>query len=312
MLAPRHYRRAAALGALLLMALAGCSSTNSAEPSSAPMNGGVTEGAAPDKALPPGAVGAPEAGDTQTAPGPRGEAAPAPVDERSLIYTGNITVKVDGVSAAADRAKSLTVGLGGLVTGDSRTLDGDRSQATLILRVPADQFNSALDSLAKLGTEETRQVQAQDVTDQLIDLNVRVATQEASVSRVRDLLARAQTIGEIVTLESELTRRQADLDSLKQRREKLAGLVALATITVVLHAPAATGLPKDPETGFLAGLKDGWDGFLASVKIVLTVAGWLLPWVVAIGVPAWVAIWLTRRRRHAAVVPPPPAAPTEE
>ena len=204
-------------------------------------------------------------------PKPDDPDATTPAEERSLIYTGTITVKVTQVAQAADQAIAIATGLGGVVGGDNRTIDEDRSQAILVLRVPAERFSSTLDAMAKLGTEESRQVQATDVTDSMVDLDARVATQEASVNRVRDLLARAQTIGEIVALESELTRRQADLDSLKQRRAKLSGLVALATITVVLRGPAAkVEGPTEPETGFLAGLKAGWKGFLASVKIVLT------------------------------------------
>ncbi len=279
------------------LAFAGCSSTNSASPSSAPL-GGANADQAGDRGA-GGVAEAPAAPDAkEPLPAPSAGPAEAPADERSLIYTGTITVKVDAVASSADRAIAMAVGLGGLVGGDNRTIDADRSQAVLILRVPADKFNSTLDAMAKLGTEENRQVQAQDVTDSLVDLDARIATQEASVQRVRDLLARAQTIAEIVSIESELTRRQADLDSLKQRRAKFAGLVALATITVVLHGPAAPAVgPDEPETGFMAGLKSGWKGFLASVKIVLTVAGWLLPWAIAIGVPLWLVLWLMGRRR---------------
>ena len=57
----------------------------------------------------------------------------------------------------------------------------------------------------------------------------------------------------------------------------------------------------------MAGLKAGWKGFLASVKIVLTVAGWLLPWAIAIGVPLWFLLWLRRRRRRARMQPADPA-----
>jgi Domain of unknown function (DUF4349) len=322
--------RIALAAALSVLALAGCSSSDSgsstaAEPYAA--NDQANRGApaiAPEAAQ-PGAVDAdaqkPAAGGPGAQPAPD-QNQPAPVDERSLIYTGSITIKVDSVQAAADRAIATGIGAGGFVSGDNRTIDDKRSQATLILRVPADRFTSTLDALAKIGQEQTRQVNAQDVTDQLVDLNARVATQEASVSRVRDLLARAQTIAEITSLETELTRRQADLDSLKQRREKLSGLVALATITVVLLGPeAAVNGPAEPETGFLAGLKAGWKGFLASVKIVLTIAGWLLPWAIAIGLPLWGLIVFSRRRRRPRPVPagaapsiltpatPTPAAP---
>jgi len=304
--------RLALAAALSVLALAGCSSSadsgtssNAAEPALANDQAGRGGVAAP-QAAPPGAADA-DAQKAAAAPGAQPapeQNQPAPVDERSLIYTGSITVKVDSVQAAADRAIATGIGAGGFVSGDNRTIDDKRSQATLILRVPADRFTPTLDALAKIGQEQSRQVNAQDVTDQLVDLDARVKTQEASVSRVRDLLARAQTIAEITSLESELTRRQADLDSLKQRREKLGGLVALATITVVLLGPdAAVSGPSEPETGFLAGLKAGWKGFLASVKIVLTIAGWLLPWAIAIGVPLWGLIVLSRRRRRTRPVP---------
>jgi hypothetical protein len=228
----------------------------------------------------------------------------APLEERSLIYTGTISVRVESVVLAADRAIAITVGLGGIVAGDTRHLDDDGSQATLVLRVPADRFNSTLDSLAELGTEEGRQVTAEDVTEQLIDLDARIATQQASVARVRELLARAQNIGEIVAIESELTQRQAELDSLLQRRAAMSGLVELATITVVLYGQSGPVEPEEEETGFLAGLRNGWDGFLASVTIVLTVAGWLLPWVIAVGVPLLLLVWLLRLRRRRAAAPP--------
>jgi hypothetical protein len=232
------------------------------------------------------------------------------VDERSLIYTGSITVKVDDVAKAADHAITLANGRNGFVSGDTRTIDADRSLATLVFRVPAELFTPTLEDMSKLGTEESRQVQVTDVTDTLVDLDSRLAIQQASVDRVRELLARAQTIGEITSLESQLTQREAELESLKQRRAKAAGLVALATITVILRGPAAsvTG-PTEPETGFLAGLRGGWHGFLASVKVVLTVLGWLLPWAIAIGVPLWLVLWLLRRRRRPSSAPSTPAGP---
>lgn len=241
----------------------------------------------------------------------------APIQERSLIYTGTLTVEVESVVRAADEASAIAIGAGGIVAGDNRTIEEDHSQATLVLRVPAARFTSTLDDLADLGTERSRQVQAEDVTEQLVDLDARIATQQASVDRIRELLARAETIGEIVSLESELTRRQADLDSLIQRRETMSGLVDLATITLVLRGPATPAQEEEPEIGFVAGLRSGWEGFLASVTIVLTIIGWLLPFAIAIGVPVLVIVWIARRRSRrrvattssepAPITPPPPA-----
>ncbi len=304
----RRRRRARALVAAVLLsvlALAGCSADSDGTE--------LSEPAAPGFAGEGGGQAVPQAEDADRAAGepqaPDGQL--APVEERSLIYSGSITVEVESVVQAADEAIALATGIGGYVAGDNRTILEDSSQATLVLRVPADRFTSTLDSLARLGDEQSRLVQAEDVTEQLVDLDARIATQQASLDRVRDLLARAQTIGEIVSLENELTQRQAELDSLLQRRETMSGLVALATITVVLHGPSGPEATDDePETGFLAGLRAGWKGFLASVKVVLTVAGWLLPWAIAIGGPVWLVLWIARRRHRSRRAPtPPPAMP---
>jgi Domain of unknown function (DUF4349) len=307
---PQFSRRPVAAGLLLLVtavALAGCSRTNSGTPTSRGNEPAAAPGGAQaDREL----NGAPT--DQQKGANPQAPAQIEPL-QRSLIYTGSMTVAVTDVVKAANQATDIAVGAGGLVGSDQRTIDADRSTAQLTLRVPADRFSATLEELAKLGREESRAISTQDVTESLVDLDARLATQRASVDRVRALLAQAKTIGEVVSIESELTRREADLDSLKQRREKLSGLVALSTISLTLHGPAAVVVKPAEETGFVAGLKSGWKGFLASVAIVLTVAGWMLPWVIAIGVPIWFLVWLVRRRNRRTRVrlypPPPPSAP---
>lgn len=303
---PPRNRAAALLAALLVGAftIGGCSAANDA---GSPSGGGDFAGG--------GGVAAPEA-PVDEAPPVEGEAGDgqarvASVQERSLIYTGEISVEVDDVARGADQAVSIATGLGGLVAGDRRTIDDSRSSAQIILRVPADRFETAMDQLAELGVEKSRSANTEDVTEALIDLDARLATQRASVDRVRALLAEANTIGEIVSIESELTRREADLASLEQRKERLAGLVALSTITAYLYGPDADP-PAEAETGFVAGVKNGWRAFLESVEVLLTVAGWLLPWAIAIGVPIWLLIWLVNRRRPKAPAVPatPPAPPT--
>jgi Domain of unknown function (DUF4349) len=298
-----RWRTAAGLLAASLtfsLALAGCGVTSQTD------SGGAGGGDAAPAARGDGFTvdeGAPVAAPTAAPAEQPGEPNQAPgrvqPTQRSIIYRGNMSVRVDNVQDAANRAADVALGLGGLVGADRRTLNEQHSEAQITLRVPADRFEAALDAIAALGTEESRAVQTEDVTETVLDLDVRLASQQASVDRVRALLARAQTIGEVVSVEAELTRREADLASLKTRKERLADLVALSTITVSLLGPDAPSVREEPDTGFIAGLKDGWEGFLTSVQVVLTVAGWLLPWAIAIGLPIWLAIWLLRRRRPA-------------
>jgi len=270
-------------------------------------------GAAPEE-------GAPAQGTDQGAKAPD-----LSIDQRSIIYTGSITVKVEDVNIAAARASGLATAAGGFIGGDKRSTGSGSSEATLELRIPAAKFSSVVDQLAALGTEEQRGINTEDVTEQTIDLDARIATQQARVDSGRRLLAQAKSLNDLVMLEREVATRESDLASLQGKKRRLADLTALSTITVVLLDPATVAQQaKDDDTpGFLTGLENGWKGLLASLAVVLTVLGWLLPWVLALGLPAWGIVWLWRRYRRrlpgslvtgvpAYATPAPPATKAED
>jgi hypothetical protein len=144
------------------------------------------------------------------------------------------------------------------------------------------------------------------VTTELADVDSRVRTQERSVARVRTLLARADTIGEVVQIESELARREADLESLQAQLARLKDVTDLSTIEVLLVArdEARPAPVEDDDLGFVAGLRGGWDAFGEIVLVVLTVLGALLPFLLVaalVGLPTYA---LLRRNRRPAVTAP--------
>ncbi|GAA3225163.1 DUF4349 domain-containing protein [Dactylosporangium siamense] len=275
----------AAVSAVLLVAVSGCGASDKAESPASTADRGV---AAPGVAQEGGA-------------GPAKEPNKVPdnldVENRSIIYAGTMTVRVDDVDAAAARAISFATQAGGFVGGDNRRRDDRRSTGTLVLRIPAAKFTPTLEQLKDLGDEEDRTITAQDVTDQVVDVQARLDNAAASVDRIRALLAKATTIGEITSLESELSRRLSDLESLQARKRKLDGLTALSTITLQLLGPEAAIAKDKDEIGIAAGFKNGLAAFLASLQVALTVLGWLTPWILLLGVPLYVLIRLIRRYR---------------
>jgi hypothetical protein len=275
-------------GAVLVLAT-GCGSGSSGNSSvhSTEKAGGAAQGGVP----------AADLNAKQQPPAAPARLAPA---NRSLIFTGTVTVRVSNVDDAATTAGQRATAAGGFVAGEDRTDDRDRSQATLTLRVPSERFSTVVDQVAAIGTAESRKLSTEDVTDQMVDLDARIRTGEASVARVRDLMGKATTITEIVSLESELARREADLESLKTRKAKLDDSTTLSTITLTLLGPAAAVPAK---SGFLAGLGAGWRAFVVSMQVLLTVLGAVLPWLVLFGVPAIALLLYLRRMRRRAPEP---------
>ncbi|WP_433722196.1 DUF4349 domain-containing protein [Actinoplanes sp. CA-051413] len=282
-----------AAGLAVTLALAGCSGDGADDSAS-------SAGSAPQLGEPAPAE-APAKGEADTAERGKDQAAEAPdlrVDQRSIVYTGAITVRVEDVNIAAARAAGIATGAGGFISGDKRNSGSGSQDATLELRVPAEKFNPVVTQLAELGHEEQRGINTEDVTEQTIDLDARIATQQARVDSGRKLLAQAKSLNDLVMLEREVATREADLASLQAKKRRLADLTALSTITLVLLDPDAVAAEEEEGApGFLAGLQNGWKGLLASLGVVLTVLGWLLPWLIVLALPAWGIIWLYRRNR---------------
>ena len=227
---------------------------------------------------------------------------------RDIVYRGGVTVEVRAVATAADRVESMVLAVGGVVADESSTRAQGRrglGDAHLTVRVPPQDFGGTLDRVGALGRELERTRSARDVTTELADVDSRVRTQERSVARVRTLLGRADTIGEVVQIESELARREADLESLQAQLAALQDVTDLSTIEVLLVARDETrpAPAQDDDLGFVAGLRGGWDAFGGIVLVVLTVLGALLPFLVVaalLGLPTYA---LLRRNRRPASSP---------
>jgi hypothetical protein len=222
--------------------------------------------------------------------------------DRTLVRTASLELEAGNVGEAVDDARAIAITEGGYAGRE----EVREKSATLALHIPSDRFDPALGELSSLGKVISRDQTAEDVTEQVVDLDSRIATQRASVNRVRELLARATTVDEIVRIEQEVTAREADLESLEQRRQALAGQVAMSTVTIKITKTDAAPVTQDESDGFVAGLSDGWGAFLDFGAGTLQVLGAVLPFLLVLAIPAVPALrWWRRRRTPAPAVQQP-------
>ena len=300
---------AAVAGVLLTAAvvLSGCSSSGGDEAS--------TAGAAAPQSDSSGNSGSGESKegttDGKAAPNTDGSggAAQQPSVTRAIIKTGSLTVEADDVDKQRQAAITVVTGLRGLVSSEDTggDADGKITRANLVLRVPTASYETAIQRLSALGVRTAIHQESSDVTEQVVDVDSRIGTQRASLERIRTLLAKANTIGEIVSIETELTRREADLESLLAKQKALADQTELATLNFLLVEKKTKDQPQDvvkDDTGFVAGLKDGWNAFTATFSALATGVGAVLPFAILfalIAVPIW--RFRSRLRRTPAAVP---------
>jgi Domain of unknown function (DUF4349) len=214
---------------------------------------------------------------------------------RDVVRTGTMELRVEDVDATATHVRRLVTDAGGFVADEQvRARD---EEVDMTVRVPADRFDGVRGEIAELGDVAEQNVEARDVTAEVVDVESRIASLRASVVRVRGLLAQSGDVAQLALVEGELARREAELEALLGQQRVLRDQVDLATLTVHMWEDAAPS-PSDDAPGFADGLRRGWVAAVDGGRIVLAVAGFILPFavplaLVALGVRRW------QRRRPA-------------
>lgn len=237
---------------------------------------------------------------------------PAAVPRQHVVRTAELSVEVGDAAEALATARRVTEAAGGHVSNEStERVDDTHVASRVVLRVPQERYESVLRELAGTGRLLSRTADAKDVTEQVVDVESRIATQRASVERVRKLMDRATGLSDVVTLEGELSRRQADLESLLAQQASLKDRTTLATITLELTEKETDRAERDDDRpGFLEALSGGWSALVTALAWVGVVLAALAPWLaLAVAVYA-VWRWLVRPRlpRRAPRGPWPPRA----
>jgi uncharacterized protein DUF4349 len=166
-------------------------------------------------------------GAEQTAPN-----AAALTDERLVVQRASQKVEVPELDPALRAARSAATDSGGYVENESR--DNEQT-ARLDLRVAAAQLDTTLTRMAALGSEKSRVVSAEDVTESHSDLEVRLHNQEALRDRLRALVARAESVKDVLTVEEELARVQSEIESMQSRLARMNRQVKFSLLSVTFE-----------------------------------------------------------------------------
>jgi hypothetical protein len=273
--------------------------------------GGMTSG---DVAVSePGiAIGAPETSDMMAVDGKSSAGAfSSGVIDRSTIETAYLSVSVSTPQSTVTDAERIATEAGGFVQDSSWNPANEfgPESAYLTIRVPFDQLDTVLSSLESLGTVDSLSRSKSDVTLAVTDLNARIASLQQSLNDLRALQAQATNVGDLITVESAISSRQAELDSLLAQQTYLTDQVDMSTISLTLTGSTGTTPTNDT---FWDGLVAGWNSLAVAGSALIVAAGFALPWIALLVIVAGVvlAIVLTVVRRNRAGSPASSAKPT--
>ena len=142
-----------------------------------------------------------------------------------LIYEAELHMAVYRVDEIQTKATAIARELGGYLSEHV-----DRSR--LVLRVPADKWESALSRIEALGEVSRRFARALDVTAEFRDLQMRLRNAEAMRDRLLKLLDKADSVKASLEVERELDRVSERIERMKGELKLMGDRLAFSSITL--------------------------------------------------------------------------------
>jgi hypothetical protein len=217
-----------------------------------------------------------------------------------IARTAQLAIIVGDFAHARERLDSILKshhGYTGQLTvtapaGAGRTLDAS-------LRIPSGELDATMTELKKLGRVETESQSGEEVTQQYVDLEARLANARNAEQRLTAVL-KQQTgkMEDVLAVEKEITRVRGEIETMEAERKTLSGRVEFATIAVKiseeykaqLQGPASIGTRLS--NAAVAGYRHVADGAMGLAEFGLEYGLSLAIWMAVL---FWPARWVWKR-----------------
>ncbi len=269
----RPHRSLVGLTAALLatMALAACSGNSSSDSAA-----GSSDSSGGSAAVKENSTGQPGSAPRDASGTPAGADSVDPAvltaPGSTLARRATVALKVKNLVQTVAAVRSLSVASDGVVLAENIGTGGgyvpleDPSRVTattyaeITLSVPSARLDTVMAELGKLGTVIRSQSSSEEVGKQIVDTESRLKTMRSSVDRVRALMTKATDLTQVVTLEAEVSRRQADLEALEAQLAALENSVARSPVQISLTTESNVIAAPQGGRHRVHGRADRWVG----------------------------------------------------
>ena len=287
--------------AVVVMTSPGCGESGRAGSRDSTPSAAVAFAYAPASEMPAVPSFAPRA-DAPAAPGAADTALKAG-QARKIVFTADVSVTVEDF-AKAERAMTALVATHGGYLAESNVSGspGAHRSGRWKARVPVDHFDAFVDGVATLGELESRKTSSEDVSDEFFDLEARIKNKTTEEARlIRHLEVSTGKLEEILQVERELSRVREEVERMEGRKQVLANLAALTTVSITIHERLGYVPPESPRfaTRLARSFGRSLDNMTALGESIALAAAAAVVWVPVVLVAAILLLLARNRWRNA-------------
>lgn len=225
-------------------------------------------------------------------------------ENRKLIQRVWLRAETEDMDTLLEKVNARINELGGYVENqqiyNGSAYSGIRYRnAEITVRIPAGQLSSFVNDVSAVSNIVSSNQTTEDVTLSYVATESRVKALETEQERLLELLAKAETMEDLLTVESRLTDVRAELEQVTSTLRVMENQVDYSTVYLTVNEVREYTVVEEPETvwdrigtGFMESLEEIGDGFVELFVFLIV----NFPYFVILGVVLVLAILIFRKR----------------
>lgn len=201
------------------------------------------------------------------------------VIEQKLVKSSIMELEVEDYEEALTSIEGIVSSYNGYTSDIDERDDDGRKYGYVIIRVPREHFENAIEEIRSLGEVDVVKTTVKDVTEEYVDLEARLNNLKQQEERYLEVLSMAETVDEILNVEVQLERIRGEIEGLQGKMQYLEDSIDYATIQVNLFEPRTEKL----EIGLGNALRRAVQAFFSGLRAVIIFLGYIIPAVIVFG-----------------------------
>jgi acetolactate synthase regulatory subunit len=203
-----------------------------------------------------------------------------------LVRVGQASVQVDSLDVGIARIREVARRTNAVIANTS--MEGGRDQtraASLELRIPSERFDEAVTGLTPIGKVESVNVTVQDVGEEFVDAQARVANAHRLEQRLVELLAnRTGKLSDVLTVERELARVREEIERYEGRLRYLRSRASVSTLSIAIHEPFPIVAERPGTHPMRDAFIQAWRNLISVTAAMIASLGVVIPLAILVGV----------------------------
>lgn len=218
---------------------------------------------------------------------------------KRIIRDGHIDIRVDELAAAKRQVDSLVWSMNAYYASESFYEHSREESYQLRIRIPSSNFDRFITELESGGGKVfNKNLYTRDVTEEFMDIELRLANKRNYLNRYRELVAQAKSMKDMLEIEEEIRGLEEEIESAEGRLRLLSDQIAYSTLNLSLTMHTDYKFTPSPQKKFFERVKKavngGWRGIVSFVVVLF----YLWPLIIVAGVVLFVLFRAKKKNRR--------------